>query len=42
MYLFRGGARQGVRRAHFKPLISWGVRMSGNKFFREYPYRRPI
>ncbi|KIU13538.1 NADH:flavin oxidoreductase, partial [Mycolicibacterium llatzerense] len=23
----------------FKPPISWGIRMSGHKFFREYPYR---
>ena len=33
MYLFRGGAP--VKEfANFKPPISWGVRMSGNKFFQ--------
>ncbi len=39
MYLFRGGAPVKEFAANFKPPISWGVRMSGNKFFREYPYR---
>lgn len=39
MYLFRGGAPVKEFAANFKPPISWGIRMSGNKFFREYPYR---
>jgi 2,4-dienoyl-CoA reductase-like NADH-dependent reductase (Old Yellow Enzyme family) len=39
MYLFRGGAPVKEFAANFKPPISWGVRMSGHKFFREYPYR---
>jgi 2,4-dienoyl-CoA reductase-like NADH-dependent reductase (Old Yellow Enzyme family) len=39
MYLFRGGAPVREFAANFKPPISWGVRMSGHKFFREYPYR---
>ena len=39
MYLFRGGAPVKEFAANFKPPISWGVRMSGNKFFRQYPYR---
>ncbi|MBN3452805.1 NADH:flavin oxidoreductase [Mycobacterium sp. DSM 3803] len=38
MYLFRGGAPVREFAANFTPPISWGVRMSGNKFFREYPY----
>lgn len=38
MYLFRGGAPVKEFAANFKPPISWGIRMSGNKFFREYPY----
>ncbi|GJJ19805.1 NADH:flavin oxidoreductase [Mycolicibacterium mageritense] len=38
MYLFRGGAPVREFAANFKPPISWGIRMSGNKFFREYPY----
>ncbi|MDH6247554.1 NADH:flavin oxidoreductase [Mycobacterium sp. OTB74] len=38
MYLFRGGAPVKEFAANFKPPISWGVRMSGHKFFREYPY----
>ncbi|ART71723.1 NADH:flavin oxidoreductase [Mycobacterium dioxanotrophicus] len=39
MYLFRGGAPVKEFAANFKPPISWGIRMSGHKFFREYPYR---
>ncbi|MUL81182.1 MULTISPECIES: NADH:flavin oxidoreductase [unclassified Mycolicibacterium] len=39
MYLFRGDAPVKEFAANFKPPISWGIRMSGNKFFREYPYR---
>ena len=39
MYLFRGGAPVKEFAANFKPPISWGVRMTGHKFFREYPYR---
>jgi len=39
MYLFRGGAPTKEFAANFKPPISWGIRMSGHKFFREYPYR---
>ncbi|MGV9802621.1 NADH:flavin oxidoreductase [Mycobacterium sp. NPDC003449] len=39
MYLFRGGAPVKEFAANFKPPISWGVRMSGHKFFREYRYR---
>ncbi|BBX27118.1 NADH:flavin oxidoreductase [Mycolicibacterium alvei] len=38
MYLFRGGAPVKEFAANFKPPISWGIRMSGHKFFREYPY----
>lgn len=38
MYLFRGGVPVKEFAANFKPPISWGIRMSGNKFFREYPY----
>jgi 2,4-dienoyl-CoA reductase-like NADH-dependent reductase (Old Yellow Enzyme family) len=38
MYLFRGGAPTKEFAANFKPPISWGIRMSGHKFFREYPY----
>lgn len=39
MYLFRGDAPVKEFAANFKPPISWGVRMTGHKFFREYPYR---
>ena len=39
MYLFRGGAPVKEFAANFKPPNSWGIRMSGHKFFREYPYR---
>lgn len=39
MYLFRGGAPVKEFAAVFKPPMSWGIRLSGNKFLREYPYR---
>ncbi len=39
MYLFRGDAPVKEFAANFKPPISWGIRMSGHKFFREYPYQ---
>lgn len=39
MYLFRGDAPVKEFAAVFKPPLRWGIRMSGNKFLREYPYR---
>ena len=39
MYLFRGDAPVKEFAANFKPPLRWGIRMSGHKFFREYPYR---
>ncbi|CAJ1585026.1 NADH:flavin oxidoreductase [[Mycobacterium] wendilense] len=39
MYLFRGDAPVKEFSAVFKPPISWGMRMTGKKFLREYPYR---
>jgi 2,4-dienoyl-CoA reductase-like NADH-dependent reductase (Old Yellow Enzyme family) len=39
MYLFRGDAPVREFAANFKPPLSWGIRMTGNKFFRAYPYR---
>jgi len=39
MYLFRGGAPVKEFAAAFKPPMSWGIRVSGNKFIRKYPYR---
>jgi 2,4-dienoyl-CoA reductase-like NADH-dependent reductase (Old Yellow Enzyme family) len=39
MYLFRGGAPVKEFAAAFKPPMSWGIRASGNKFIRKYPYR---
>lgn len=39
MYLFRGDAPVKEFAANFTPPISWGIRMSGHKLFREYPYR---
>jgi len=39
MYLFRGDAPLKEFAAAQKPPISWGMRMTGNKFLREYPYR---
>lgn len=39
MYLFRGDAPVKEFAAAFKPPLRWGIRMTGNRFFREYPYR---
>ena len=39
MYLFRGDAPVKEFAAAFKPPLSWGIRRSGNKFLRAYPYR---
>ncbi|MEB3033992.1 NADH:flavin oxidoreductase [[Mycobacterium] nativiensis] len=39
MYLFRGNAPVKEFAGAFKPPMSWGIRMSGNKFMRNYPYR---
>ncbi|MCV7252230.1 NADH:flavin oxidoreductase [Mycobacterium hackensackense] len=39
MYLFRGDAPIKEFAAAFKPPISWGMRITGNKFLRQYPYR---
>lgn len=39
MYLFRGDAPVKEFAAAFKPPLRWGIRMTGHKFFREYPYR---
>jgi len=39
MYLFRGDAPLKEFAGVFKPPISWGMRMTGKKFLREYPYR---
>ncbi len=39
MYLFRGDAPVKEFAATFKPPLSWGMRMVGKKFLREYPYR---
>jgi 2,4-dienoyl-CoA reductase-like NADH-dependent reductase (Old Yellow Enzyme family) len=39
MYLFRGDAPIKEFAGAFKPPISWGMRMTGNKFLRQYPYR---
>jgi 2,4-dienoyl-CoA reductase-like NADH-dependent reductase (Old Yellow Enzyme family) len=39
MYLFRGGAPVKQFANAFKPPLRWGIRMTGKKFFREYPYR---
>ncbi|CAJ1507888.1 NADH:flavin oxidoreductase [[Mycobacterium] burgundiense] len=38
MYLFRGDAPVKEFSKVFKPPISWGMRMTGKKFLREYPY----
>ncbi|OBI74241.1 NADH:flavin oxidoreductase [Mycobacterium asiaticum] len=38
MYLFRGDAPIKQFAAAFKPPIRWGMRMTGKKFLREYPY----
>ena len=39
MYLFRGDAPVKEFAAGIKPPMRWAVRMTGKKFFREYPYR---
>lgn len=38
MYLFRGDAPVKEFAAAFKPPLRWGIRMTGHRFFREYPY----
>lgn len=39
MDLFRGDAPVKEFAAAFKPPLRWGIRMTGHRFFREYPYR---
>ncbi|CQD07478.1 oxidoreductase, FAD/FMN-binding superfamily protein [Mycobacterium lentiflavum] len=39
MYLFRGDAPIKEFAGAFKPPLRWGMRMTGTKFLREYPYR---
>src|SRR6201993_880638 len=39
MYLFRGDAPLKQFAGAFKPPLSWGIRMTGTRFLREYPYR---
>jgi 2,4-dienoyl-CoA reductase-like NADH-dependent reductase (Old Yellow Enzyme family) len=39
MYLFRGDAPLKEFAGAFKPPLSWGMRMTGKKFLREYPYK---
>jgi len=39
MYLFRGDAPVKEFAGAFKRPVRWGVRMTGKKFLREYPYR---
>jgi 2,4-dienoyl-CoA reductase-like NADH-dependent reductase (Old Yellow Enzyme family) len=39
MYLFRGDAPVEQFANAFRPPLRWGIRMTGKKFFREYPYR---
>src|ERR1700758_4710162 len=39
MYLFRGDAPVKEFAGAFKPPVRWGMRMTGKKFLREYPYR---
>ena len=39
MYLFRGDSPIKEFSAAFKPPLSWGMRMTGTKFLRSYPYR---
>ncbi len=39
MFLFRGGAPVKEFAGAFKPPLSWGIRMTGRKFIREYPYQ---
>lgn len=39
MYLFRGDSPIKEFSAAFKPPLSWGMRMTGTRFLRAYPYR---
>ena len=39
LYLFHGDAPVKEFANAFKPPLRWGIRMTGKKFFREYPYR---
>ncbi len=39
MYLFHGEVPLKEFAGAFKPPISWGMRMTGRKFLRDYPYR---
>ncbi len=39
MYLFHGDSPIKEFARAFKPPLSWGMRMTGKKFLREYPYR---
>ncbi len=39
MYLFHGDAPLKEFAGAFKPPLSWGMRLTGKKFLREYPYR---
>ncbi|MCB1287971.1 MAG: NADH:flavin oxidoreductase [Mycobacterium sp.] len=39
MYLFRGGVPLKEFAGAFPPPLRWGIRMTGTKFLREYPYR---
>lgn len=39
MYLFRGDAPLKEFAGAFKPPLRWGMRMTGTKFLREYPYK---
>ena len=39
MYLFRGDAPVKEFAGAFKPPLRWGIRLTGKKFLREYPYR---
>ncbi|MGV0991701.1 MAG: NADH:flavin oxidoreductase [Mycobacterium sp.] len=39
MYLFRGASPIKEFAAAFKPPLSWGMRMTGTKFLRQYPYQ---
>ena len=39
MYLFRGDAPIKDVAGAFKPPLRWGIRMTGKKFLRTYPYR---
>ncbi|OBB77434.1 NADH:flavin oxidoreductase [Mycobacterium sp. 852014-52144_SCH5372336] len=39
MYLFHGDAPIKEFANAFKPPIRWGIRMTGKKFLRQYPYR---